>query len=1253
MTLVSGQDNVGVYLSWPGTSTYDASLSQYAATVGAAPAYADVFIDFTQPMSSWVNNAQTAAVELRADTDGATVIPVIALPLISSASNGLTELQNFAAIASGADDSTWTGIVEGYLKQGYTTIDLRIGWEQNGNWYPWSVSTEAEAQGYIAAFQHISTLVHSISGIKVNVIWDPAEVGSSAVPTEAMYPGNSYVDIIGVDAYDSVYPLSLYDWSTHTTDATLAEWEANPVNLDHYWNYPDATASAPTGTGAGFGLADAIAFAKANGKPLALPETGAGGSSASPSADDSVFPQYLATTLLAAGGPTIAFADLWDSGADTFSDGSKPNEAAAWAAFVKEMNQGDAGPTASAGSTTVVHGQTVNLGSQVAALIIPGQVGDTETVTAVSVTLGSVELGPGGAIDYTAPASGTATLTYTVTDQLGDVGTFTDTINVDSGPTEAGGSITVGHGKTLNLTSQLLALVTPGVAGDTETITAITASTGAVTLGAGGIVTYTAPASGTDTLTYTVADQVGDKASFNTAVGVDPGPQLAAGSTSVVEGTTAALGPAIAALIAPGISGTTETITAISAARGTVTLGANGAINYTAPATTGTDTLTYTVVDQYGDTAIASYPIAVIPTPAIISGDTTILGPSYPSWGGLLSGATVALVNASGSVLATTTPAGAWYVFRNVSPGSYRLQFTAPAGTVLEPGGLANVSTGLTAAFTLTPGEAYASPNANFVQAASITGTVMLGEAGISGVTVAVINAAGSVVATTTTNSTGALVFGALEAGTYQVRYTPPGGNGLVAGGPASTTTDLTASITLVAGQTVALPAETVQPLGASISGSVNYGGTGQAGVAVVLLNAANIVVATTATGGTGAFSFAGVAPGSYQVRYTAPAGEALQSGGPANAATGLTAPVTVSAGQTLTLGAETLAALPGTIDGTIHHFGGSTDPTWGSGQSGVTVALLNAADVVVATTVSGSNGWFDFTNVTAGTYEFHYTLPSGLAFEAAAGINPATGVTTPFVIAPGATVWTPTAQVISTPIAEAISTPSAEMMLTPTAKAVSTSNAFVMNGANNVVSLGAGNYTVSGTASSSQLTLGAGNQTVSLTGAGNSVVTGAGNQAITLAGTGNTVTIGAGTSTVNTGSGKSIVHAAGGDVTIAAAGAGNLLDSGPGMSFLNTDGSASNTFVLNAAGQGLTTITGFNQAGHDILDLARTLAGTDISSDLSNIASYVTSSVTGGNTTLFVDPTGGHGTPDAFAVLNNVTTSVGQLLAAHDLSIA
>ncbi len=77
-------------------------------------------------------------------------------------------------------------------------------------------------------------------------------------------------------------------------------------------------------------------FAKAQGKPFAVPETGAGSSNGGHDvADEAAFPGWLAQTL-AASGDKIAFVNLWDANAggnfDFSSTGAnKPGEAAAWA----------------------------------------------------------------------------------------------------------------------------------------------------------------------------------------------------------------------------------------------------------------------------------------------------------------------------------------------------------------------------------------------------------------------------------------------------------------------------------------------------------------------------------------------------------------------------------------------------------------------------------------------------------------------------------------------------------------------------------------------------------------------------------------------------------------------------------------------------------------------------------------------------------------------------------------------------------
>ena len=209
--------------------------------------------------------------------------------------------------------------------------------------------------------------------------------------------------------------------------------------------------------------------------------------------------------------------------------------------------------------------------------------------------------------------------------------------------------------------------------------------------------------------------------------------------------------------------------------------------------------------------------------------------------------------------------------------------------------------------------------------------------------------------------------------------------------------------------------------------------------------------------------------------------------------------------------------------------------------------------------------------------------------------------------------------------------------LLVSSAPVTITEAPIIENGSGVSLTEGSGNFTVTGNASNSSLALGAGNQTVSLTGSGD------------------TVTVGGGNSTISVGSGAN-VQATGGlldTTTITATGGGNQLDVFSGMAFLNSDGSAGNIFFLEGPNQGLTTVTGFSMNNTDALDLANTVAGLGVASNLSNLGTYVTTSTSGGNTTLLVDPTGGHGTPAAFAVLDNTTATLSQLIAGHHITLA
>ena len=305
----------------------------------------------------------------------------------------------------------------------------------------------------------------------------------------------------------------------------------------------------------------------------------------------------------------------------------------------------DPGPRISTSTPTEIgHGQTVVVGT-----ITPGLPGDTLSLTTVSPGKGTVSLA-GSVLSYIAPnTGGTDSIGYTVIDELGDAVSGTVALTVDPGPVAATGSLEVGHGQTVSLTGLVNGLVTPGLAGDTETIAAVSAVTGQISLSAAGAISYVAPASGSDTISYTVTDQLGDVATGSVGVTVDSGPSAGTLVSTVTLDSSVNLTAAILGVVAPGLSddtlsltgdGTLGTLGTVALANGHITYTASGSVLKHIPANgTLADSFTYTVSDQYGDTAIGTVDVTVT-NPA-----TVIDGPQYGS-GTIVAAPHASIINA-------------------------------------------------------------------------------------------------------------------------------------------------------------------------------------------------------------------------------------------------------------------------------------------------------------------------------------------------------------------------------------------------------------------------------------------------------------------------------------------------------------------------------------------------------------------------------------------------------------------------------
>jgi hypothetical protein len=121
-----------------------------------------------------------------------------------------------AACAAGRYDHHWTKLGRQLLTYQLPSTIIRPGWEPNGDWYDWSAA--GREQDYIGCFRHVVTMLRKTPGQAFEFVWNPS-VGVHRGAAAASYPGDAYVDYIGVDVYDVSWQPGTYPVSDHVGTA--------------------------------------------------------------------------------------------------------------------------------------------------------------------------------------------------------------------------------------------------------------------------------------------------------------------------------------------------------------------------------------------------------------------------------------------------------------------------------------------------------------------------------------------------------------------------------------------------------------------------------------------------------------------------------------------------------------------------------------------------------------------------------------------------------------------------------------------------------------------------------------------------------------------------------------------------------------------------------------------------------------------------------------------------------------------------
>jgi hypothetical protein len=90
---------------------------------------------------------------------------------------------------------------------------LRFASEMNGGWVSWSESHSGNrASQFVRAWRHVHDVFASVGATNVNWVWCPNAENAYTTPLEDLYPGNDYVDWVGIDGYNFSTDLDGAPW---------------------------------------------------------------------------------------------------------------------------------------------------------------------------------------------------------------------------------------------------------------------------------------------------------------------------------------------------------------------------------------------------------------------------------------------------------------------------------------------------------------------------------------------------------------------------------------------------------------------------------------------------------------------------------------------------------------------------------------------------------------------------------------------------------------------------------------------------------------------------------------------------------------------------------------------------------------------------------------------------------------------------------------------------------------------------------
>ena len=392
-------------------------------------------------------------------------------------------------------------------------------------------------------------------------------------------------------------------------------------------------------------------------------------------------------------------------------------------------------------------------------------------------------------------------------------------------------------------------------------------------------------------------------------------------------------------------------------------------------------------------------------------------------------------ISQDGVAVSTTTGSNGAYSFQNLRPGTYGVEVIKPNGYLFsakDQGSDDAVDSdvdanGKTAAVTLASGQSSTNLDAGLYRTATLGDTVWqdlnangiqeVGETGIAGATVFLLDGNGTRISqggaavSTTTDANGRYNFSGLTPGSYAVEVVKPNGYAAFSSSNQGSDTALDSNIDPTSGKSdvVELSSGEVETnvdaglyklanLGDRVWSDTNANGiqetgeTGIAGLSVDLYDSTSTtLIRSTTTGADGIYSFNGLTPGDYVVKFSKPVDASFSDLGNGTSPTtdtdadanGFTGVITLASGETNT-----------SIDAGYNKLGSIGDRLWldvnangiqdagEGGFGGQLVELFNEGYTSLLTSTStDANGEYNFSGLKAGKYGIRFSKPVDYVF--------------------------------------------------------------------------------------------------------------------------------------------------------------------------------------------------------------------------------------------------------------------------------